>query len=982
MLNIHTIAANRPFLETLVEGLLSWERERLADLLLLLPSRRTCLAARETFLRLSAGQPMLLPRLVPVGEPDEASLLLDPELEAALPPAIRPVRRRLLLTRLVLARSPGMTHEQAVRLAGELERFLDELHDEEVDLDRLDELVPADLAEHWQDTLAFLHLLRESWPLILAEEGRLDASLRRRRLLDALAAKWAASPPPHPVLAAGITGTIPSVARLLARIAGLRGGCVVVPALDRTMSDAGWDAVGPTHPQYGLKRLLRAMEVERAAVRLWPLAEHETRPHPRVELWSQVLRPAETDELGWHGLAIPPAATAGLALADAPDLAGEAVQIALRLREALETPGKRAILVTPSRFLGRRVAAELLRWGVRIDDSAGVPLDQSPPGTFLLLTAHLVAGGAAPVPLLAALKHPFAAGGIGQREFRRHVRALERGLLRGPRHAGGLDALVTALREAGPDAPWPAPVPPQELLPWLERLATAARPFAAVLAEGTAPLGSLLRAHMAFAEWLATDEAGDAGALWALEAGARAHEFVAELELGSEAAGMVPTGAYPALLAVLMGMHAVRPHQALHPRLAILGPLESRLVQADLVLVGGLNEGAAPPAVESGPWLNRDMRRRLGLPPVEQAIGFAAHDFLTLACAPEVVLSRAALDENGAPTTPSRWLARLEAVLTASGCRQIVAAAPAWAEWAAALDQPPGPSRPQARPEPRPPLGARPRELWASDVERLMCDPYAVYARRILSLAPLEPLDADPAGAERGQLIHAVLEEFVRAWPDRLSADPCADLTRIGRRHFALQAHRPQVWAIWWPRFERIAAWFCDVERRRHLEVARIVARAEGALQLDGPGGGFRIRARADRVEIGHDGRIGLVHYRTGPLPRQAEIASGLAPRIVIEALIAESGGFAQLPAAASAQLLFLQLKGGDPAAGEERHAVSGALPDLLAQARIGLARLVAHFDDPATPYVPVPRPEIAPVYSDYEHLARVGEWWGTEAPS
>lgn len=977
MPNVHTIAADRPFLDTLVAALLGWERERLADALLLLPTRRACLAARDAFLRLGGGQPLLLPRLLPIGEPDEALLLLDPELELTPPPAIGPIRRRLLLTRLVLARSPGMMHEQAVRLAGELERFLDELHNEEVDLDRLDELVPGDLAEHWQETLTFLQLLRQGWPAILAEEGRLDASLRRRRLLDALTDRWARTPPAHPVLAASITGTIPSVGRLLARVARLPDGCVVVPALDRAMDEPSWIAVGPSHPQYGLKGLLEVLGVDRAAVRSWPAGDATL--HPRVGLWSQVLRPAATTDAWRHDLSLGPAATTGLTLAEAPDLASEASQIALRLREALETPGRRAVLVTSSRFLGRRVAAELLRWGIRVDDSAGVPLDQSPPGTFLLLTAHLVAGDTAPVALLAALKHPLASGGIGPGPFRRHVRALERGLLRGPRLAGGLDGLVAALRELDPDARWPAPVPPAELLPWLEQLAAAARPFAAVLAQDTAPLPAMLQAHLAFAEWLATDELGDADELWAQEAGARAHEFVSELALAGDAAGEVPTSAYPALLAVLLGAQSVRPRQASHPRLAILGQLEGRLIQADLVLIGGLNEGAAPPAVDAGPWLNRDMRRQLGLPPVEQAQGFAAHDFFTSACAPEVVLSRAAKDENGAPTTSSRWLARLRAVLTASGCSDRVAAPAHWADWAEGLDATAGPPRPQARPEPRPPLTARPRELWATDIERLMRDPYAVYARRILLLAPLEPLDADPGGAERGQIIHAVLEQFVRDWPEHLPADPYAVLIGIGRHHFALQAHRPQVWAVWWPRFERIAAWFCEVEQRRRREVTRILTEIRGTLALDPPGGAFSIRARADRIEIGRDGRLGIVDYKTGALPRNADLANGLSPQLTIEALIAESGGFRDVPAAEAGLLQFLQLKGGDPVAGSEHHPVGSNLRGLLAEAREGLARLVAHFDDPATAYVPVPRPEIAPVFGDYEHLARNGEWAGTE---
>ena len=622
-MRVHTIDADRPFLPALVDGLLAWERELLADSLVLLPSRRACLAAREAFRRAAGGQPLLLPRLVPIGEPDEGELALDGAIELSLPPSIGPIRRRLLLTRLIRARDPTMAHEQAVRLAAELARFLDELHNEEVALDRLEGLAPETLAEHWQESLVFLRLLRDGWPAILAEEGRLDVAHRRRLLLDALAAKWRRAAPPMPVVAAGVTGTIPAVARLLGVIAGLPSGQVVLHALDQGLDATAWEQVGPSHPQFGLKRLLAVIGVDRDAVLPW----HATpvRPAPRMALWSEAFRPAETTDAWRHERAELAAGTAGVELDAAPDPAAEAVRIALRLRRALETPGKRATLVTTSRGLGRRVAAELLRWGVRVDDSAGVPLDQSPPGSFLLLTAQLATPDASPVQLLAALKHPLAAGGFERAEFRRRVRALERLALRGIRPAGGLHGLAAVL-QAG-DAP-------EDLRAWLGAVATAARPFTDLMAGEQGRLGGLLEAHLALTEWLAADATGDPGELWSREAGRCAREFTEEVAACDDAAGEVPTAAYPAMLALLMGAQTVRPDRDAHPRLAILGQLEARLVEADLVVMGDLNEGSWPPPVESGPWLNRAMRLHLGMPPAEQAIGMAAHDFLAVAGAP------------------------------------------------------------------------------------------------------------------------------------------------------------------------------------------------------------------------------------------------------------------------------------------------------------------------------------------------------------
>lgn len=975
---VYDIPADRPFLDTLAAGLLAEDGE-LADQLVLLPSRRACLALRDSFLRLLGGRALLLPRLQPIGDLEADEILADPALELEVPPAVGGIRRLLLLTRLVVARPDpqdgrAIAHEQAIRLAAELATFLDELADEGVALDGLDGLVPDDHAEHWRGTLQFLAILRSAWPELLAAEGVLDRAERRTRILTAAVDRWPRHPPAARVTAAGITGSIPAVARLLAVVAALPGGRVILPGLDREMGETDWQALGPVHPQWALRRLLETIGVERAAVQAWPAAGSTVGRPARRALWREVMRPAAAGA----ATAPPPAAALdGLAIVVAPDLASEALQIALRLRAALETPERRVALVTADRNLARRVAAELARWGVRADDSAGIPLDQSPPGSFLLLTAHLVVGGAAPATLLAALKHPLAAGGLEQGEFRRHVRALERAALRGPRPAGGLAGLLTLLRTEG--AVGASPVRAAELADWLERIVAAAAPFQALATRASAPMAELLRAHLGLAEALAADATGAPGQLWAQAAGILARQVIAELTEAAAALGEVPTSAYPALLAVVLGRHAVRPTRPGHPRVAILGPLESRLVQADLVIVGGLNEGVWPRRADAGPWLNRAMRAQLGLPPVEQAIGAAAHDLVALGCAPEVVLTRARKDELGAPTTPSRWLERLEATLRAAGL--VPPSDARWRCWAAQLDTPrvahwPVPS---PRPAPAPPGELRPRELWATDVETLMRDPYSFYARRILRLRRLEPVDAPPDAAERGQILHAVLADFVRccdvAWP----ADPLTALKAIGQRHFAPLLQRPEVWALWWPRFLAIAEWIVEIETRRRRDARRVLGEVVGAISFPTAAGTFRLMARADRLEQRADGAVAIVDYKTGTVPEKAEVASGRAPQLPIEGLIAAGGGFTEVGAATPAALQYFALAGRGREAGTIRDAAGPDLDQLLERARAGLARLLEHFADPRTPFIALPRPAAARHEGDYDHLARVAEWRGGE---
>lgn len=973
MAAVFTVPAHVPFLDAVAAELLRRPPEEIADTLVLLPSRRACLSLRDALMRVAGSCALLLPRLQPVGELETDELLLDPEAELELMPALPPLRRHLLLTKLVLARDHEIKHEQAIRLAGELMGFLDEVATENVPLERLDGLVTAELAEHWQETLEFLRILTQVWPEVVAEQGRVDPVERRNRLLAAWVRRWQSRPPTTPVIAAGVTGSIPKVAELLGVIARLPRGCVVLPGLDHEAEAADWDAVGASHPQYSLKRLLERIGIEREAVQAWPSDGLGGGTVERARLMAEVMRPAARSD-AWQSLPEPPpAALKGLEIVTAPDLASEALQMALRIRAALEEPGRRVALVTSDRNLARRVAAELARWGVRADDSAGVPLDQSPPGSFLLLTAHCVIEDGQPVHLLSALKHPLASGGMAQGEFRRRVRALERAVLRGPRPGGGLAALVASLRTREEGERWPAPIPPGELADWLEALRLAGEPLRRLAGKGSASLGDLLEAHLAFATWLATDEAGSPAGLWAREAGACAHRFIMSLREAVDLMPGMPASAYPALLAVLMGRESVRPRAPAHPRVAILGQLESRLQQADLVLIGGLNEGVWPRHPESGPWLSRSMRAAFGLPPAELQVGIAAHDLYLAACAPEVVFSRARKDEAGAPTIPSRWLARIEAVVKASGiAAEVVPRAP-WAAWAQALDTPPGPPRPCARPMPRPPLAARPTRLSATDIESLIRDPYRVYAQHILKLSRLDPLDDDPGLPERGQIIHQVLEAFVLTEPD--GADPLPRLIQIGRQHFARHASAPHIQALWWPRFEKVAAWFVAQHQRRQAEVAALRAELSGSLELATPAGPVRIRARADRIEVRRDGGIAILDYKTGTLPNAAEVRTGIRPQLLIEALIAAEGGFEGVPAAVPSELIYWGLKGGDETPGEERAPCGDEIEPLLARTRQGLARLLAHFARAETAYIAVPHPEIAPAYNDYDHLARIAEW-------
>jgi ATP-dependent helicase/nuclease subunit B len=990
MPNIYTIPPTLPFADTLAAGLLAradGAPESLARMTVLLPTRRACRALREAFLRQSGGRPLLLPRLSPIGDVDEEELVLTAgELGGAgaawseIPQPISGPRRRLLLARLIMAfekrRGTEVTPDQAAWLAADLARLLDEIQTERRDFAGLKSLVPDEFAAHWQHTLTFLGILTAEWPKILADEAAIDPAEHRNRLLAAQAAAWRARPPAHPVIAAGSTGSIPATADLLAVIAALPHGAVVLPGLDRALDDAAWRtaAEAPSHPQHGLARLLAQLGCTRNDVADWG-DESAATPFARARLMllSAALRPADAPaRRPGEGLSAELVARAfadDVTYLECANPRDEAAAIALLLREALELPGRTAALVTPDRELARRVAAALRRWRIEIDDSAGVPLAATPPVAFLRLVLEATSGSFAPVPLLAALKHPLAAGGLAPAAFRAKVRALELAALRGPRPHAGFAGLADRLGRRDRD-----------LRDWLGDLARRLAPLAQALAEPAVPPAALLRVHVQAAESLAADEAGGgARRLWAGEAGEAASGLIDELAAALADFPPVPPASYPELLEALIAGAVVRPRHGAHPRLAILGPLEARLQRFDLMILGSLNEGTWPATVAADPWMSRPMRKDFGLPLAERRIGLSAHDFAQAAMAPKLVLTRA-LRQARQPTRPSRWLLRIEAELEGLGLFADGSPhkLPAWRSGeyqaiARALDA--APLRPAARPAPRPPLPARPRRLSVTQVELWRRDPYAIYARHILKLAPLDPLDADPAAADLGIVLHKALAVFAqRLGGDPVPADGFAMLMRHIDDALAELRDRAELRAFWRPRFERIARWFLATESERRMAgIFPLALECKGEVALAAPRGAFTLSGTADRIDRLADGTLAIIDYKSGVVPSRDEIALGYAPQLPLEAAMAENGGFPGVEGTVAAlEYWRLAARGGE---------IKPIKPDLIqalvTEAWRGLAELIARYDRAETTYPAAPRPARAPRFNDYTQLARTQEWLG-----
>ena len=976
--SLATIPPNVAFLDALAAwwlGRAGGDPLRVADGLFVVPTRRAVRGLTEAFLAQGGGRPLLLPRIVPLGGLGEEPLAMAGALSVGQ--AVAPAVRLAILTRFVLAMNghggAPRTADRAWLLAAELANLLDEAARAEIDLaTTLPGAAGGDFAEHWNVTLAFLSIVTRAWPAWLQEQGLVDVAERQRALLDAQAAAWSAAPPGVPVVVAGTTGAIPAVARLLKVVAHLPDGLVVLPGLEPDaarggLDDEAWDALGDTHPQSSLRNLLAALGATRGDVKIWP-GEVLAAPEGRVGAMRMALLPAASLS-AWRSAA---AFDMGdFQLLESSDEQDEATCIALALRDALDAPGTRAALVTPDRVLAQRVAAELLRFGIVADDSAGEKLAETPPAIFLRLLAEAVAEGLRPVPLLALLKHPFAAAGLPQAVCRNEVRRLERQCLRGARPGPGLEGLRRRQGDAA----------------FLDRLAACLRPLLDLAAQDVAEPADAMRALLESAEALAaSDEVSGPARLWAAEDGDALANHLAVLQDALKLLPPQDPTRLPALLDAVLDGVAIRSRRALrgrdgteHPRVFIWGLLEARLQAADFVVLGGLAETVWPPATDSGPWMNRSMRAKIGLPSPEERVGLAAHDFVMACCAaPRVVLSLPARRER-APAIPSRWLVRLDALLAASGSS--LQRHPA-ASWAGALDRPAGAPRPVSPPAPSPAVALRPRKLSVTEVETWLRDPYAIYAKHVLGLRRLDPLEESADAADYGTIVHRGLARFFErqgtSWP------PDAIRQLKGDMDWSLDeaSMRPAL-AVWWrPRLHRIAEWVAVAERdrRRGERLAGIRSEIKGSWSFPAPAGEFTLRAQADRIERNVDGTIAILDYKTGTAPSTKDVESGRSPQLPLEAAMVIAGAFGAELEGPVVELTYWQISGGNkPGAVASPLNDADKLARAVVQASQRFRELVAAFDDPARRYLCRPSPGAAPRFSDYVKLARVAEWQEAE---
>lgn len=953
---IFAVPPGTDFPRALVDGLRqrnSGPPEALARVQLVVNTRRMARRVRDL---LDQGPPCLLPRISLVTDLGESVDL------ARLPAAIPPLRRRLELTQLIsklLEQQPDLAARSSLfDLSDSLAALIDEMQGEGVSPDAIRKLDVSDMSGHWARAQAFIGIADH---FVDSGTGAMDAQARQRRVVENLIARWQISPPQHPVILAGSTGSRGTTLMLMQAVARLPHGALVLPGYDFDQPDHVWDRLDTAltsedHPQYRFRKLMRNLDLSPDQILRWA---DDAPPSPaRNRLVSLALRPAPiTDAWMTEGpnLTDLGEATEDLTLVEAQSPRAEALAIALRLRQAAET-GQTAALITPDRMLTRQVSAALDRWNILPDDSAGLPLQLSPPGRFLRHVAGLFARRLDGEALLTLLKHPLCHDGGERGTHLLHTRDLELDLRRhGPPFPDSVSLTEVAIRKEVPEA-------------WVK---WAISHFCDQQIAGQQPLTFWVKRLRSLAEAISAGSSGEPGTLWDKNAGQKALAVLTSLEDEAYHGGPMTAHDFADLLGALLAGEEVRDRDAPHPHIMIWGTLEARVQGADLLILGGLNEGSWPEAAAPDPWLNRQMRDKAGLLLPERRIGLSAHDFQQAIGAPEVWLTRAVRSDD-AETVPSRWLNRLTNLLQGlpgqggpdalSGMR---ARGHQWLNWSEALEKAPR-IDPAHRPSPRPPVAARPRRLTVTEIKRLIRDPYAIYAKHVLRLKPLDPLVQAPDALLRGIVIHEILEHFIK--------DSVLDSALLTRENFLKRADSlleqhvawPTARKLWRARLKRIADDFLSAEIARRGDGGPVAF--EAAMMLSLTPLDFTIAGRADRIDRNSRGSLRIIDYKTGAPPTESQQAK-FDKQLLIEAAMAEQGGIEGLDPTAVAEAVFIGM------GGTYKEVPAPLIKEPADKVLADLKELVSAYLEPDQGFSSRRMLHKDTDIGDYDHLARFGEW-------
>lgn len=942
-MNLFYLSAEQDFLLELTKGISTRFADiELSKITILLPTRRAC--QKLTEILIEQNSKLILPKILPMGDIEEDEILpsdfID-DFDLTIPQAFNPTDQLLLLSTLF----NKLSCVESIDVAQGLSKLLSRLHKDEIALSKLANISFGDVPEHVNTLIEYLHILSSKWPSLDKKHNKIDFIQRRNLQINKRVELWKQHPPTYPVIAAGSSGSVKSTSRLLKTLANLPNGYVVLRGIDPNDGLNDLQNIDCYHPLFYLESFIKEVGADISMLKNWSNTASDTvrskflkeamRSACTVDQWS-ALSPKQFQDLD------------NLTIIECQSQHEEAAVIALKLRETLLT-NKTIAVVSNDTDLLIKLRSLMEVWDIKLNDSHGILLTYTPQIAFLKLIIDVVHDFSL-LNLLALFKHQYFCLNRDRSELLEIVYRLEISYLRGVCSFTSLEELIKLVKNNAVS----------DMLCSFEKII---KPL-----KTSTNFSKTLHNHIIAAEQLSGVQA-----LWGDDAGSALSKALNEILTSSTNLQYQKSEDYWSILNKLLQNKKYYPYQ--DNAIAILSSMESRLLHFDVVILAGLNEGSWPGNIAIDPWFNSNIAGDLGLVSEEHKIGLAAHDFYCLAHMSEVLLTRSN-KIGGSPTTPSRWLIRLEALLKkVDKLKQVKQHKHKLQYWAEQLFLPKE-YRDYIPQMPKPPFEFRPKEFSVTQVEKLMRDPYGFYAAKILKLKPLDPIDKDPDQRDFGNFIHLVIDEFNKLFSGLDPDQYLSTLLALAQHNIKHISARPIIQRIWLPRFTEIAKWLVEFETiRRKSPTNKIHSEIKGKFIFDTKYGPATISAKADRVES-DNGLVTIMDFKTGIVPTNIDILTGHSPQLTLEALIAEQGDFADLNTNQKLivkELVYAQLASGSKLG--NLSIVKHDISKLIEAAKRGIKQLAEIYLDENTAYIICPSHKHRPNYNEYEHLERIDEW-------
>lgn len=896
--------------------------ERLRSYTLFLPTRRAIRVLEETLLDAFALPTVLLPTITALGD-----IEIPPEdLDKTLPPprSMEGIERIHSMLPFLEKHVPTPRRLEARwSMAQHMLQLIDLLQTEDLRVDDVARAAPADLAQHWQNNIGLFQKVAQEWLAHLKQNKRINAAAARTARIDALINVWQATPPAEPIWLLGSTGSIPAVRRLMRAALNLPHGAVLLPGVDLSLDDASWHAISDAHPQAILKKTLADLNYDRRELALWPAGHADPLVETRARYLSGSLSPnpaqGEPD--------------ARVALVECEHDQEEIDAIAQICADKLQQePSLNIVVIGNDPALSARLTPLLSLYGIDSDTSAGYRVGDCSMGLLLCACIECLTQDA-PVTLWSLLKNPSFYPAWHGTQRQNALSAIEnahlRDALKCPTEATALLALLdndcsrmmrTAMENCRKDrsfAQWAVFL--QELLAMFFQPRTAS-------------------------ERACLDAMDDA--LQQFQAIRDAHALKAQ--------DILP------LLYDHMANLAYRLPQHAAP-VTILGTMEARLMQADLTIIAGLNEGVWPDAPTPNPFLSRAMRHAIGLPDTERHSALSGHDFQQAFLNADVIMTRARQGADG-PTLPARWLLQMQAVTSKESWRAMSERGQIWLSRLHAIHTPASvaPALPPA------PLASYDDIKWPlsmSAVEKWRGDPFSFWASYVARLRALDPIMPDVDAAVRGTVWHEFFKRFVERFnPSAVPEEQLRqfkDAMHDTMAAFAIPEHKKRLWTA---RLTGAAeALIADeIERQSEGKPLHLEHTVEGTIDR------YPLKARADRIDQGMNGLI-LYDYKTGQKPSKEDIRTGMKCQLSLLALIMDQS---------VQSLAYISIKGGRTPSETTQSAWDDTLEHDTERGFAAWCGLFLDGDHPFACHADFDD-AAEKTARDYMHLARYQEWGG-----